>query len=120
MENQFYKKYEFMGFLEQDRMVMIFFRNCQRFKFQLERIVFIFFQLEENVDRVNDMFLKKLEEGVVLSRERLKVKLLFRGVIVFFFRMFFGDLVIIEKDFLGVGVVGVVVVFKGKEKNGGV
>ncbi|XP_035135853.1 tyrosine-protein kinase ABL2 isoform X7 [Callithrix jacchus] len=119
MENQPHKKYELTGLPEQDRMAMTLPRNCQRSKLQLERTVSTSSQPEENVDRANDMLLKKSEEGAAPTRERPKAKLLPRGATALPLRTPSGDLAITEKDSPGMGVAGVTAAPKGKEKNGG-
>ncbi|KAM9613391.1 tyrosine-protein kinase ABL2 isoform 5-T5 [Trichechus inunguis] len=119
MENQPHKKYELTGLPEQDRMAMTLPRNCQRSKLQLERTVSTSSQPEENVGRANDMLPKKSEEGAALTRERPKAKLLPRGATALPLRTPSGDSAITEKDSPGLGVAGVAVAPKSKERNGG-
>ncbi|KAM9212906.1 tyrosine-protein kinase ABL2 isoform 7-T7 [Dugong dugon] len=119
MENQPHKKYELTGLPEQDRMAMTLPRNCQRSKLQLERTVSTSSQPEENVGRANDMLPKKSEEGAAPTRERPKAKLLPRGATALPLRTPSGDSAITEKDSPGLGVAGVAVAPKSKERNGG-
>ncbi|XP_006867149.1 PREDICTED: Abelson tyrosine-protein kinase 2 isoform X4 [Chrysochloris asiatica] len=119
MENQPHKKYELTGLPEQDRMAMTLPRNCQRSKLQLERTVSTSSQPEENVGRANDLLPKKSEEGAAPTRERPKAKLLPRGATALPLRTPSGDPAITEKDSPGLGVAGVAVAPKNKERNGG-
>ncbi|XP_040119829.1 tyrosine-protein kinase ABL2 isoform X4 [Oryx dammah] len=119
MENQPHKKYELTGLPEQDRMAMTLPRNCQRSKLQLERTVSTSSQPEENVDRANDTLPKKSEEGAAPTRERPKAKLLPRGGTALPLRTPSGDPATTEKDSPGLGVAGVAVAPKSKERNGG-
>ncbi|XP_040119827.1 tyrosine-protein kinase ABL2 isoform X2 [Oryx dammah] len=107
------------GLPEQDRMAMTLPRNCQRSKLQLERTVSTSSQPEENVDRANDTLPKKSEEGAAPTRERPKAKLLPRGGTALPLRTPSGDPATTEKDSPGLGVAGVAVAPKSKERNGG-